>query len=282
VTVKQALAHAGEVLAANNIEDPLFESELLLRHALTLNRVELYLQLERPLAREEEQAFLSLVERRAGGEPAAYITGHREFYGLDFYVDPAVLIPRPESELLVDKTLELAHRHPSPSIAEVGTGSGAIAVSLALHLPGAVIYAVDISTDALIVALRNCRQHGVTDRIHLLQGDMLAPLPRPVDLVVANLPYVSESELGQSEALSFEPSIALDGGPDGLAEIRRLCHQVADKLRPGGSLLLEIGQGQDKAVTALLHDLFPFADIAVTPDLGGIDRVVTFTPRYLR
>ncbi|MFC1987099.1 peptide chain release factor N(5)-glutamine methyltransferase [Chloroflexota bacterium] len=277
MTVKQALSQAREILVANNFEESFLESELLLRHALEISRVELYQELNRELNLEQEKSFWSLIERRLNHEPAAYIMGRREFYGLDFYVNSSVLIPRPETELLVEKVLEIAQNRGMPTIAEVGTGCGAIAISLALSLPQARIYATDISTAAIQVAQINCHKHKVLNRICLLSGDMLDPLPEPVDLIVANLPYVRESELPQISTRNYEPSLALNGGPDGLEKIRRLCTRISDNLRPGGVLLLEIGQGQTKAVTTFLFSLLPLAEITVIPDLSGIDRVVSLT-----
>jgi release factor glutamine methyltransferase len=274
VSLKQALSRARGILAEKDVEDAPLEGELLLRHVLAISRTQLYLDLDRELNPEEEGTFRQLLERRLSGEPAAYITGHREFYGHDFYVDSRVLIPRPESELLVEKALGLAQEHPIFTIAEVGTGSGAIAISLALELPEARIYATDISAPALEVARLNCRRQGVGDRVRLLHGDMLAPLPAAVDLIVANLPYVRRSELA---AVRFEPRLALDGGSDGIEKIRQLCRQVGDKLCPGGSLLLEIGQGQGKEVTTLLNTLFPSGKVKLTPDLSGIERVVSLS-----
>ncbi|MFC1965834.1 peptide chain release factor N(5)-glutamine methyltransferase [Chloroflexota bacterium] len=275
MTLKQALSHAREILGANNVEDTSLESELLLKYTLKINRVQLYLELDNELNLEDEQTFWHLVKRHLSGEPTAYITQNREFYGLDFYVDPNVLIPRPESELLVEKAIELAQNNTVSTVADIGTGCGAIAISLALSLPQAKIYATDISGAALEVALFNCQRHGVVDRVRLLAGDMLDPLPEPVDLMVANLPYVMESELSGVNTLNFEPSLALNGGSDGLEKIRKLCNQISDKLYPGGYLLLEIGQGQSRAVATFLHGLFPLAGIEVIPDLGGIDRVVS-------
>ena len=283
MTIEQALSQARETFAANNIEDASLESELLLRHTLKINRVQLYLDLSRELSPEQEETFWQLIKRRLDGEPTAYITGHREFYSLDFYVDPRVLIPRPESELLVEKALQLAQSRRIVTIADIGTGCGAIAISLALNLPQTKIYATDISAFALEVARVNCRKHGVVDRICLLQGDMLYPLPEPVDLVIANLPYVKELEVFQMGLANFEPQLALNGGSDGLEKIRQICQQVGTKLRPQGCLLLEIGQGQEKTVTTFLHNLFPSASVEVTPDLSGIERVVSLclTPNYL-
>lgn len=275
--VREALSRAREVLLTNSIEDARVESELLLRHALKISRVQLYLDFERKLSSEEDEDFWRLIQRRLKHEPSAYITGHREFYGLDFYVNRNVLIPRPESELLVEKAIELVGRGGISTIAEVGTGCGAIAIGLAVNLPRLEIYATDISEAALEVARFNCQKHAVTDRIHLLAGDMLEPLPGAVDLIVANLPYVREADLPRIETIGFEPPLALNGGQDGLDGIRRLCPQIGDYLHPGGSLLLEIGQGQEEAVTTFLRRLFPPAEIEVAPDLSGISRVVSLT-----
>ena len=277
MTIKQTLSHAKEILITNNTEDPVLESELLLRHVLKIARVQLYLDFDQELTPEQDENFWSLIERHLNHEPTAYIIGYREFYGLDFYVDPSVLIPRAESELLVEKILELAQNHAASTIADVGTGCGAIAISLAVSLPQAQIYATDISTAALKVALSNCQKHGVVNRTCLLAGDMLDPLPEPVNLIVANLPYVRESELSQINTLNFEPSLALNGGLDGLEKIQKLCTKISDKLCPEGYLLLEIGQGQRRTVTTFLRSLFPSAKIEVTPDLSGIDRVVTLS-----
>ncbi len=278
MTVKQTLGRAREVLAANSIEDASLESELMLRQALGISRVQLYLELNREISPQQAKTFWQLMERRLKHEPTAYISGHREFYGLDFHVDPNVLIPRPESELLVDKALELAQNRMVSAIADVGTGCGAIAVSLALNLPRTKIYATDISAAALKVARFNCQKHGVEDRVCLLEGDMLDPLPEPVDLIVANLPYIKESELLPEGTLIYEPTLALNGGPDGLRKIRRLCTRAGDKLNPGGRILLEIGQGQKRALITFLHSLFPVVKIDVVPDLSGIDRVVSLFP----
>ncbi len=278
MTRKQALGHSRSVLTESNIEDALLESELLLRHALKIGRVQLYLELDRELSPEQKETFWYLLRRRLNGEPIAYITGCREFYGLGFYVDPRVFIPRPESELLVERALNLAQNYPIATIAEIGTGCGAIAICLALNLPQAKIYAIDVSADALDVALYNCQEHGVANRICLLHGDMLSPLPRSVDLIVANLPYVRESELLQG---SSEPLLALNGGPDGLARMHQLCHELGGKLCPQGHLVLEIGQGQARAVTSLLRSHIPHAKVEIAADLGGIERVLSLTAAAL-
>ena len=277
MTIRQALNQSRETLNTHNIEDSNLESELLLRHVLKLSRTQLYVELERELDSENERTFWRLIDRRASGEPTAYITGHREFYGLDFEVNYNVLIPRPETELLVDKAIALSQDYAISTIADIGTGCGAVAISLALNLPTTKIYATDISLPALEVARLNCQKHKVTNRIYLLAGDMLDPLPEPVDLIVANLPYVLESELPQVNTVGFEPLLALNGGPDGLDKIRRLCTQLNIKLRPEGHLLLEIGQGQSEAIATFLGTLFPSAKIELFPDLSGIKRVISLT-----
>jgi release factor glutamine methyltransferase len=275
VNLKQALAQARESLADKDIEDYSLEAELLLRHVLGISHTQLYLDLNHELSPVHEESFCRLIERRLRGEPSAYITGHREFYGLDFYVDHRVLIPRPESELMVEKAISLAQNRIISKIADIGTGCGAIAISVALNLPGAKIYAIDISAPALEVARFNCQEHGVRDRVRLLQGSMIEPLPEPVDLMIANLPYVRESDLPQTGTLSFEPVLALNGGPDGLAKMDRLCHQAGNKLRAGGCLLLEIGQGQAEAVATILREVFAQSRIEVFTDFGGVERVVS-------
>lgn len=271
---KQALARTRNLLNANNIEDSLLEGEILLRHALGINRTELYIGLDNKLSPEHEAVLSRIIERRLNGEPSAYIIGNREFFGLDFYVDSRVLVPRPESEMLVETALELVENQGISTIADIGTGSGAIAVSLASNLPEVEIYAIDISDSALEVARLNCLRHGVAGKVCLLKGDLLDPLPAPVDLIIANLPYVRESELNGNGTLYFEPGIALNGGLDGVDQIRRLCCQVNEKLRPDGNLLLEVGQGQWQPVSELLRGLFPSAKVSVTLDLAGIERVV--------
>jgi len=274
VTLREALKCARLSLSSQNIEDASLESELLLRHTLKISRAQLYSSLNRRLTPREEEAFWTLINRRLNNEPAAYITNSREFYGLDFYVDQRALIPRPESELLVEAALNLAKNHQPLAIADIGTGCGAIAISLAVNLPQARVYATDISKPALEVARINSQRHGVSRRIEFLQGNLLEPLPEPPDLVTANLPYVTKQELAQAKQLSPEPQVALDGGEDGLDKIRELASQLEGKLSPSGSLLLEIGTGQAAAVTSLFKNLFPEAKIEVLPDLSGTDRVV--------
>lgn len=276
MTCEQAIAIARSVLKLHHIQDAAIEAEVLLRHVLNLSRSQLYANLDREMTAEDAERYLHLIKRRTQGEPTAYITGHREFYGLDFYVDRRVLIPRPETEFLVEKVVQLAGAGAN-SFVDVGTGSGAIAVSLAVSVPWARVYATDVSADALQVALLNCRKHGVEEAVSLLTGDLLQPLPQPVDVIVANLPYVRERDMSRVNTIGFEPSLALYGGLDGLDKLRRLSAQVEGKLKAGGTLVLEIGRGQKRMVRSFLQCYFPSASIEFTQDLAGIPRVVALT-----
>jgi len=272
VNLRQALTKARDTLVKSNVDDASLEGEILLRYLLAIDRAGLFSDLDRELSPRQKKEFAGLLERRLSGEPAAYITGHREFYGLDFEVDQHVLIPRPETELLVELALKTARSHNMTKSADIGTGCGAIAISLAVHLPGAVLYATDISPEALEVARDNLKKHSVANRVILLRGDLLEPLEKPVDMIVANLPYVKEADLPPN---GREPRPALDGGKDGLDVIKNMCRQAGGKLNTGGYLLLEIGQGQAEMVVAILCKAFPAAAIEVHKDLAGIERAVS-------
>jgi release factor glutamine methyltransferase len=211
VNLQQALNFARKVLANHPDIDASLESEVLLRYVLKITRAQLYLDFGKEFDLDQKKTFENLLERRLRGEPLAYITCCREFYGLDFYVDNRVLIPRPESEHLVEAALEYSRSHQISNLADIGTGSGAIAVSMAKNLPQIKLYATDISTGALEVARINCLKHAVSERIILLQGDLLKPLPKPVDIIIANLPYVKKADLSQMPSARYEPVSALDG-----------------------------------------------------------------------
>ncbi|MDD4873595.1 MAG: peptide chain release factor N(5)-glutamine methyltransferase [Dehalococcoidales bacterium] len=271
MTLKEYLKNTREVLKAKSIDAASLEGEILVRQVMNFNRVQLYQSLERQFPPDKQELLQTILERRLQGEPAAYITGEKEFYGLVFYVNKHVLIPRPETEHLVDKVISLADSNHLPVIADIGTGSGAIAISLALHLTNDRIFASDISTGALKVAGLNCHRHGVTERIKLLYGDLLETLPEKADIIVANLPYVRTADISPD---NFEPLPALDGGEDGLDLIRRLCYQVKEKLNPNSYLLIEIGLGQKDEVITILNSFFPPVHIEVILDLRGIDRVI--------
>lgn len=284
MTLAQALQRSTRILSLNGIEDSHIEARILLGHIVKLSPAQIYAQLERTLSLEEEKELELLVERRLHREPSAYIINRKEFYGLDFYVDPRVLIPRPETEVLVDSALAFAsgssHWLLSPSghilIADVGTGCGAIAISLAVHLPQCKIYATDISHSALEVARLNCEYHGVTRQITFLQGNLLEPVPERVNIIVANLPYIKSSELPSlsQEIVGYEPSIALDGGSSGLELICQLLEQAGEKIKPRGCLLLEIGRGQEREVVSAIYRNFKEFEYELISDLNGINRVV--------
>jgi release factor glutamine methyltransferase len=277
----EALAQAATQLRNEGVESPRLDAELLLAHVLGVNRAAILTWPDRPLTPKQLTRYRDLVARRAAREPLAYIVGRREFYDLDFVVDARALIPRPETELLIEHAVRNARRIALEAgtrlqLADVGAGSGAIAVTLAVHLPEATIYALDDSAEALTLTAENARRHRVTDRVHPLQGDLLSPLPQPVDLITANLPYVATAEWEQlpPEIRIYEPRAALDGGPDGLTVIGRLLAMADSYLRPGGALLLEIGASQGTAVTGLAHQRLPQARVQVHKDLAGLDRVV--------
>jgi release factor glutamine methyltransferase len=273
VTLKQALQKAREILLTHHIENSSLTAEVLLRHTLNLSRVQLYQQLDIEMTSNQMEVLENLIRRHVDGEPVAYIVGHKEFYGIDFFVDNRALIPRPETEMLVDKVLEIARNKEITAIADIGTGSGAIAVALALNLAEVRIFATDVSALALELALQNCQRHGLLDKICLLEGDLLEPLPGPVDIIIANLPYIKESELNEP-SIRYEPRLALNGGPDGLDQIRRFCSRVREKLKSGGSLLMEIGLGQIEAVSSQLHSSFPEVRITIFKDFNRIERIV--------
>jgi len=261
------------------------EAEVLLSHVLDISRTALLTHPERILTPDQLANYQTLIRRRASCYPLPYLTGRVEFYNLEFEITPEVLIPRPETETLVD--LALAHcssaTHSSsthPLIADVGTGSGCIAVSLAAHLPQATIYAIEISPAALAVARRNVERHGLTARVHLVAGDVLTPLSGPVHLIVSNPPYIPTSARASLPASvrNHEPKLALDGGVDGLRIIQRLLAQAPAVLKPGGGLLIEIGADQGKAASQLAHTVFPQATVHIHPDLAGRDRVLEILP----
>lgn len=276
----EVLKKGTHVLAGAGLPEARLEAEVLLMSLLGLTRSRLYMALDRPLAGAEMAEYTRLMERRMGREPLAYIVGQREFFGLSFYVDPRVLVPRPETELLVELALQeidsIASSGHTVEVADIGTGSGAIAISIAKHSARCHIYATDISRDALDVAQQNARAHGVSERITFLQGDLLAPLPTPVHVVVANLPYVPD-ELYPSLSLEVrwhEPAVALRGGRDGLEMVRRLLSGGRRCLRAGGVIIAEVGCGQWSALARFVEGALPGARSEVYRDLVGIERAV--------
>lgn len=294
-TVGVALHAATRRLKGSDIDTPKLDSELLLGHVLDWTRAQLYTHMDRPLSDQEREAFERLVERRLTYEPVAYLVGQKSFYGLDLFVDHRVLIPRPETELLVDLALDIimqadrltasvtngnggdpAHRVASVSVADVGTGSGAVSLAIAANTRAARVCGIDISADALAVARANAERHHLADRVQFLRGDLLEPLDSPVDVIVANLPYVAQHEWDAlaPDIAQYEPSLALAGGVDGLGVIRRLIGQSPARLRPGGMMLMEIGATQGAAVAALARQQFPDAFVEIVTDYAYNDRIV--------
>ena len=266
----EALKKGRLLLEDSAIPEAALESEILLRHSSRLSLVGLILNYKKTVPPEMEKHYFEFVARRVGGEPSAYITGQKEFYGLSYYVNHDVLIPRPETELLVEKALESASEYKYPVVTDIGTGSGAVAVALAKNMPLARILAGDISPSALELAEKNADLNDVSGRIRFHCADLLSFLTSPVDVIVANLPYVPSSCLPDST----EPRTALDGGENGLDIISRFCAGIYKYLKPGGVVLLEIGRGQAGSVCKMLKRELASSDIAVYRDLAGIRRVV--------
>jgi release factor glutamine methyltransferase len=274
-SVGEALARAAAVLAA--ADSPRLTAEVLLAHVLGTPRPQLLARPEELLSAAAEAQYAHLAERAAAAEPLAYLTGQREFYGLAFLVDARVLVPRPETELLVDLVLSSLPAHPPTRVLDVGTGSGCLAVTLAVKLPRAQVIAVDVSRDALAVARANAKRHRVTEQITFVLGDLLSSFilhPSPFDLLLANLPYIASDELPTLAVSRHEPASALDGGPDGLTLIRRLLADAPRVMTPAGRVLLEIGATQGRAAAALAQAAFPSARVTVHQDLAGLDRVI--------
>ena len=276
-----ALADVRHHLDDAGLDDAALEAEVLLMDAANYSRASLYAALHDPLPAGVAGQLRPMVRRRLRREPLAYVTGRREFFSLDFIVDSRVLVPRQETESLVELALDIAIGRYSGRchIADVGAGSGVIAVSLAVAAPGLRVTAVDSSHAALEVARANCEKHGVSSRVTLSHGDLLAPVPHDVDIIVANLPYVAESEWKrlQPEIRFFEPKEALVPGKTGLETIYRLLGQVAGRRRKPGFVLMELGVGQAEAVAAKARRLLPEAHAEAYHDLGGFERGLVVT-----
>ena len=283
-TIKELLSVSTDYLEEKQIESPRLTAEVLLAFQLNLNRVKLYLNLDLPLNDDEISGYRELIRRRLQREPLQYITGVQEFWSLDFQVDPRVLIPRPETELLVEKALERikesseTHGHPL-EILDLGTGSGALAITLAKEIQGARIWATDISPEAIELARLNASRHDVSGRIEFRQGDLWHALDDPnitFDLIVSNPPYVSidEYEYLAPEVRDHEPRIALDGHEEGLFYIRKIIEKCPEFLNPGGWLLLEMAPGQTEKALELIRATKIFENEDRIKDYGHLYRVV--------
>jgi release factor glutamine methyltransferase len=297
IDIRRALKEGMATLRASRVPSHTLAAELLLMHALGRDRTWLYTHPELLLEPAEAQKYLGLIARRAAGEPTQYLTGKQEFWGLEFEVTPMVLIPRPETEHVMEVALaRLGPRglkiHMDTGlprekllVADVGTGSGCLAISLAYELPHADVFAMDISEPALEVARRNAIHHALAEHINFVQADLLAPFlrpslatspsPRPFDLIVSNPPYVASNEADQlqREVRDYEPREALFGGPTGVEIYARLIEQAGALLRPGGILVLELGYNSAEHVRTILAAQKCWTNVTFTNDLAGIPRV---------
>ena len=272
--LRQAIQSAVQRLQDAHVGSPRMNAELLAMFVLACDRAHLYAHGERMLTKDEIARYDDALGERARGVPAQYITGHQEFWGMDLIVSPAVLIPRPETEHVIETLLELAGERPPKRLVDVGTGSGCIALALAKELPRAEIHATDLSPEALEIARANAARHQLEQRIHFHQSDLLAGVEDAAfDYVVSNPPYIGEWEADSVEAQvrRFEPRLALFAGPSGLEVFTRLITQARRVLRPGGWLVMEMGHSGRDHVCALLKD---WKEIRITNDLQGIARAV--------
>lgn len=276
--IEDAIKEGAQRLREGGVAEWRRDAGSLLAHALGRDRTFVIAHAGDALSEEQFESYQSLIERRAGGEPLQYITGNQQFFKLDFLVTPAVLIPRPETELIVETALELLRDDRAVRIADIGTGSGCLAISLLHERPAARAVAIDVSLAALRIAQRNADRHGVADRLDLLGSDTLAALDaahveRPFDLIVSNPPYVSEDEMKTLQReVNHEPRTALAAGADGLSIIRRLLEETRPLLRLGGHFVFEIGFGQSQAVQQLV-DPRVWELIEIRADLQKIPRV---------
>ncbi len=276
-TLREVVQQTHQTLEASDIPDARLEAEVMVMNVMRMFRQDLFSQQETEVGPQQEQQLAEIMARRLQREPLAYILGYREFYGINLLVNSDVLIPRPETESLVEHALFMALMGMETRelvIADVGTGTGAIAINLAIHLPAARIYAIDTADQVLDVAAYNIRAHNVADRVTLLQGHLLEPLPEPVDLIVANLPYIPTARIPTLQPeIQWEPAQALDGGPEGLDLIGELLRQSPEKLKEQGTIVLELDPEQVPPVQELARQLFPEAETGVERDLAGLDRI---------
>jgi release factor glutamine methyltransferase len=279
MTGTEALRRTTAALRGAGVDSPEAEAGILLRHAQHRDRAYMYAHLPEELSADQELELSHALERRMQHWPTAYLTGVREFYGIEFYVAPGVLIPRPETELLVDESLrqlEARAMGRSPIFVDVGTGSGAVVVSAAKQYPNAEYFAIDVSEAALQIAALNARRPKLAGRIQFLRGDLLEPLAIQPDVVAANLPYIPSEEVNclPAEIREHEPRIALDGGPSGIELIIRLIESAQSRLPGDGALLMEVGAGQANRVLSATCAAFPGWRCHTLRDLAGIERVV--------
>ncbi|MGE5379982.1 MAG: peptide chain release factor N(5)-glutamine methyltransferase [Methylocystaceae bacterium] len=272
-TVSDLLSWVTSYFKDKQIEEPRLEAEVLLAYCLQISRLGLYTSYDRPVSQEERETLKSLLKRRLTGEPMAYLTGQKEFMSLSFMVSPAVLIPRPDTEVLVERAINIVKEKGFTRVIDVGTGSGAIALSLAHYLPDLMIQAADISEDALAVARINAGNLGLEGQVQFLHSDLLTQVAGTFELIIANLPYVPTRMRDQISVSvrEYEPGLALWAGEDGLDIYRQFIPQAASKLDTGGCLLIEIDQEQQEPVKTLLDE---YQQINVIHDLSGRARAI--------
>jgi release factor glutamine methyltransferase len=282
-TIGDIVQWTQKYFAENNIETARLDAEVLLAHTLQRSRVYLYTHYDQPLQEAEAAQFGAYVRRRRAQEPVAYIVGKREFYGRDFDVSPAVLIPRPETEHIVEQALAFCQAQPQPTpwrIADVGTGSGILAITLALELPESSVVGLDVSAAALAQARHNSAAHGLSSSLQLLHSDLLeAVAAQTFDLVVSNPPYIKTTEVLPESVQRYEPAQALFAGSTGMQVIDRLCQQAAAVLRPGGRLIFEMGSTQESPARASVLATKFFEDISMVCDLAGLPRILCATKK---
>ena len=264
-----------EQLTTADVDAPSITAEVILAHALNITRAQLLARLEAGLEPDQLAQFQIDLRRLIDGEPLAYVVGHREFYDLDLLTDHRALIPRPETECLVERAIKLLADHPAPLIADIGTGCGAIAVTLAKHLPRARVIASDLSAEAVELAHSNACRHQVEQQIEFRVGDLLVPVNEVLDLLVANLPYIDDKDWPflAKTIRGHEPRMAFLGGPDGLNLMRQFLGAAPSRVRAGSFILLEIGAYQGDDVTAIVRQSFPQVRISIEPDYAGLDRL---------
>ena len=280
----EVLNWATDCLRDHGIQNPRLNAELLLACSLNVSREGLYVHLHDPIGEEEKKTMEEMIDRRLSGEPLQYILGHQEFWSIDLRVDPRVLIPRADTEFLVEQALSILSKISSekpPTVLEIGTGSGAIAIALAREVRNVFLVATDMSRKALRLARQNAKENAVLERIAFIHGDLFSPFRlfgerEAFDLILSNPPYIVRSEIGNlaREVKDFEPIIALDGGEDGFDFHRKIISRCPKYLRRGGWLLLEVGQGQAGEVSEMLEKTGRFSPIERIQDLSGIERVV--------
>ncbi|SHJ65261.1 peptide chain release factor N(5)-glutamine methyltransferase [Paramaledivibacter caminithermalis] len=281
ITIHKALQEARDKLE-NKTATPLLDAQVILCHVLKVDKLYLIMHKERILTKEEVYEYNEMIKKRLCGVPVQYIIGKQEFMGLDFHVEEGVLIPRPDTEILVEKVLNSIDKDDKYNIVDIGTGSGAITISLAKYMEGSHVYSIDISKKALDIAAKNAESHGVLSRITFLNGSLFKPLndigvEGQIDILVSNPPYIPTADIEnlQIEVSKFEPKLALDGGEDGLDFYREIINTAPKYVRSGGLIALEVGHDQARRVIELMKEKKGYVDIEITKDLSGIERVVS-------